>query len=209
MIEVARSLRAATAIADQRFDRLYPDAVRALSNRHWTPVDVALRAVELLAARPASLILDVGSGAGKFCIVGALASDAGFVGVEQRPHLVDAATTLAASLGAQRARFVNGNVFAVDWHEFDAIYLYNPFQEHVSDDDAGVIDRTISVGPRHHFEAVLLTRAKLAEARVGTRVVTYYGFGGNMPIQYRRVLHEPCGGDFLELWVKEYPTQRR
>jgi SAM-dependent methyltransferase len=202
MIEVARALRTAEAIEDERFDRLYPPDAHALAERHWTPVRVALRAVELLVAKPAAMVLDVGSGAGKFCIVGALATDAGFVGVEQRPHLVDSATALATNLGAQRARFVTGDVFALDWREFDAIYLYNPFQEHVGD-DAGVIDRTISIGPRHHADAVQRTRAKLAEARIGTRVVTYYGFGGRMPHSYRRVHKERCAGDWLELWVKE------
>jgi SAM-dependent methyltransferase len=206
MIEVARALRAAEAIDDERFDRLYPPDVRALAERHWTPVRAALRAVELLVAKPRALVLDVGSGPGKFCIVGALASDAGFIGVEQRPHLAGVATALATSIGAARARFVAGDVFAVDWREFDAIYLYNPFHEHVGD-EAGIIDRTISIGPRHHTEAVLRTRAKLAAARVGTRVVTYFGFGGKMPSTYRRVHKERCGSDWLELWIKEPSSQ--
>ena len=206
MIEVARALRAAEAIDDARFDGLYAAETRALAERHWTPVRVALRAVELLVVKPTALILDVGSGAGKFCIVGAMASDAGFVGVEQRPHLAGAAATLAMRLGAQRASFVTGDAFAVDWREFDGIYLYNPFQEHVSD-DAGIIDRTIAIGPRHHVESVMRTRAKLAEARIGTRVVTYYGFGGAMPSTYRRIHKERCGAGWLSLWIKEPSSQ--
>jgi SAM-dependent methyltransferase len=200
--EVARALRTAEAIDDDRFDRLYPPVVRALAERHWTPIRVALRAAELLVAKPGARVLDVGAGAGKFCIVGALASDAEFVGVEQRPHLVEAASALATTLGAERARCLLGNAFSVDWREFDAIYLFNPFQEHVGD-DAGVIDRTISIGPRHHIDAVSQTRAKLREARIGTRVVTYYGFGGRMPGSFRRTLKEPHGDDWLELWIKE------
>ena len=45
------------------------------------------------------------------------------------------------------------------------------------------------------------TRAKLAEARIGTRVVTYYGFGGKMPSTYRSVHREPGGSHWLELWI--------
>lgn len=190
MIEVARALRTAEAIEDERFDRLYPPDAHALAERRRRYRTCRPPTRRRGPWRPA------------------LATDAGFVGVEQRPHLVDSATALATSLGAQRARFVSGDVFALDWREFDAIYLYNPFQEHVGD-DAGVIDRTISIGPRHHADAVQRTRAKLAEARIGTRVVTYYGFGGRMPLSYRRVHKERCAGDWLELWVKEPAWQHR
>src|SRR5207302_553543 len=96
--------------------------------------------------------------------------------------------------------------FDIDWREFDAIYLFNPFQEHVGDEE-GVIDRTISIGPRHHFNAVLQTRTKLMHAPLGTRVVTYYGFGGNLPLAYRRRAREACGSDWLELWIKEHPSR--
>ena len=121
-----------------------PTSERGLFRAALDAGAVALRAAELLVAKPGALILDVGSGAGKFCIVGALATDAGFVGIEQRPHLVDAASMLAMGLGAQRARFLAGDAFDADWRQFDGIYLFNPFQEHIGD-DAGVIDRSISI----------------------------------------------------------------
>jgi hypothetical protein len=52
---------------------------------------------------------------------------------------------------------------------------------------------------RRHLVSLM---RKLAEARSGTRVLTYYGHGGPMPPGYRIVLTEPAGADQLILWEK-------
>jgi len=49
---------------------------------------------------------------------------------------------------------------------------------------------------------VLAAEQLLGRARVGTRVVTYHGFGGVMPDSYRLALRERCYSGLLELWVK-------
>lgn len=48
-----------------------------------------------------------------------------------------------------------------------------------------------------------LSFAKLAKLAVGTRVVTYHGFGGDFPRGYRCERIEKSGTDRLEQWVKE------
>jgi len=70
-------------VADLEFDAIYPQWVRRLSEQHWTPLDVCIRAAELLVTDERSTVLDVGSGAGKFCLIGAASTGATFVGVEQ------------------------------------------------------------------------------------------------------------------------------
>jgi len=202
MAEVSQALRARTKIGDDLFDAFYSPEMRRLSSRHWTPVEVALRASELLATTPGMKVLDVGSGAGKFCLIGALSTDANYIGVEQRLHLVEEARSLKTSLGAERAQFMTGDAFNLDWRDFDAFYLFNPFHEHVLDETAS-IDRSISIGLRHHIYSVWLAQAQLSRANLGARVVTYHGFGGLMPRCYRKVTKEACGTDVVELWVKE------
>src|SRR5882724_9352746 len=66
------ALRKRNAVDDAAFDQLYSEDVRRLSGVHWTPVSVALRAVELLAPEAGMRVLDVGAGAGKLCCLGAL-----------------------------------------------------------------------------------------------------------------------------------------
>jgi len=189
--------------ADESFDRVYPDWVKCRSERHWTPVEVARRAAELLVTSAYTRVLDVGSGAGKFCIVGALATQGRFCGVEQRAHLVEVAREAAEHYGIQRrAHFFHGDIRAIDWSEFKAFYLYNPFSEHATG-LFGAIDQSIELAPHLREKHIRFTRAQLAAAPVGTRVVTYHGFGGDMPPGYRCARREGHGTDFVELWVKE------
>jgi SAM-dependent methyltransferase len=195
------SLRMRTAVSDAVFDSIFPAEVQQLSERHWTPVSVALRAAELVAPRPGARILDVGSGAGKFCLIAALSCRATFVGVEQRPHLVEAANRAKQALGAERAEFVEGNLTSLGFDDFDGFYFFNPFYEHVAVGTA-TLDETIALDPLFFVHYVCFCWKALLLARRGTRVVTYYGIGGMLPKSYRRVHKERAGTDVLELWVK-------
>jgi SAM-dependent methyltransferase len=189
---------------DQAFDSVYPDWVRCHSARHWTPVEVAQRAAELLVTSACTRVLDVGAGAGKFCIVGALTTQGRFCGVEQRAHLVEVAREAADHYGARRVHFIHGDITSIDWREFNAFYLYNPFSEHVTG-PFGAIDPSITFAPALREMYIRFTKAQLAAAPVGTRVVTYHGFGGQMPPGFRCARREGRGSDFVELWIKE-PT---
>jgi len=183
------------------FDDVYPVQARALSSTFWTPVRVAARAAELLVRDASTRVLDVGSGAGKFCIVGAANTGAVFVGVEHRQHLVDVARTAAAYVGVTSARFVHGTFETVDISTFKAIYLFNPFEENIWDRRSR-IDDTVELSRERFLADVERTERLLASARVGTRVVTYSGFGGRMPPSYCLLLQEPCHTGQLDLWIR-------
>jgi SAM-dependent methyltransferase len=190
---------------DWEFDDIYPPAVRGASSLFWTPVSVAMRAAELLVRRAATRVLDVGSGAGKFCIVGAAATGASFVGVEHRQSLVQAARAAAARLGLDGARFVYGAFDTVDIASFDAVYFFNPFEENVRRGES-CLDDTVTLS-RERFRADVASAERLlARARLGTRVVTYHGFGGEVPPGYRRVVRERQRSGYLDLWVKTRRT---
>lgn len=181
---------------DQAFDRLLPEHLRHLSLRHWTPVGVAIRATALLSPTSSTRILDVGSGVGKLCIVGAMSAGGLWYGVERHEPMVHAARMLASTLGvAERTRFVHGDALALDWQAFDVIYLYNPFESPAIDAD-----------PRQHavdFRArVAHVERRLTTLRDRVRVVTLDGFGGVMPSSYELVYQErfPRAGLNLVVW---------
>ena len=88
-----------------------------------------------------------------------------------------------------------------DWGSFDAFYFYNPFVENLFGGRER-IDRTVDLAPARYERDMALTRARLMEARVGTRVVTYHGPRAGLPWGYELCDFEPCGSDVLELWVK-------
>ncbi|MBI5596059.1 MAG: class I SAM-dependent methyltransferase [Elusimicrobia bacterium] len=198
-------LRAGRDVADFRFDLLVPPGLRRLSVTHWTPVQVALRAAELLAPCAKTKVLDIGSGCGKFCLIAALSSGGRFTGVEQRPHLAATAKRVAGELGAARASFVSGDMADLDWTLFDAFYLFNPFYENLMRSIR--IDETVPSTGENFARCVSTVQAKLGGARVGTRVAMYHGFGGDMPPGYEQVTREALGTAFLELWVKTQDHQ--
>ena len=77
--------------SDAAFDKLYPVAIRHLSEIHWTPINVARAAAEFLVnGNPNARIVDVGAGAGKFCMVGSYYTGGHFTGIEQKQNLVRA-----------------------------------------------------------------------------------------------------------------------
>ena len=67
-----RSKQTTTAFSsDSQFNKIYPPSIRLLAHHHWTPLEVAIKAADFLAAENNVSILDIGSGVGKFCIAAA------------------------------------------------------------------------------------------------------------------------------------------
>ena len=148
------------------------------------------------AVGPGTRVLDVGSGAGKLCLVGAMFHPGQFTGLERRAELVDVSRQLAARLGLDVA-FQLGELSAVDWGRFDAFYFFNPFAEHFAPGaDGSPPDRA------RFFRDVQEAKDRLRVAPDGTRVVTYHGLGACLPGCYRLHLREPAGHDSLDLWIK-------
>lgn len=198
---VFRRLRAGQRVSDEKFDQIYPEPIHRLSDMHWTPVRVAKRAAELLVAKDGARILDVGSGAGKFCLVGALTTKGVFTGVEQRDQLVTMSRGIAERHGVQRVSFIHGNMMEVDWRDYDGFYLFNPFVENLYEERCK-IDDAVSCTWYFYQKYIRFVQRMLFRALPGTRVATYHGFGGDMPPDYALALREPIASDEIRLWVK-------
>ena len=191
-----------TLAEDVRFDSQLPYSLQLKSDEHFTSVEVARRVVTLLEPTPGMTILDVGSGVGKFCITAARAMPhAHFVGVEWRPHFVELANRLAQEARLANVQFIHGNAMDLDWRRYDAFYMFNPFGEHEFD-PAFVLDNTIDFNPDNFRRHVAGTRQRLARTGIGTRLVTYHGFGAPPPRGYELVTREAFGRGSIDLWVK-------
>jgi SAM-dependent methyltransferase len=194
---IAIALRNQVAVPDAHFDALYPTGHRFRSYNHWTPIEVALRAAALLAPQQGEHVLDVGSGVGKVCLVGALTTQATWVGVETEAQMVRVAEVAARRLQlGDRVRFVQGDATAIDWRGFAAIYMFNPFAE-------GLLGALRDPGAHDRFALnIQRVRAQLASTRIGTRLVTYHGFGGEVPAGFELEHRETARQDRLCLWVR-------
>jgi len=193
-------------VDDEVFDDWLPLSLQIKASTHFTPIEVARHVAKLLAPEQQGMtVLDVGSGAGKFCIGAGLAAPwAQFVGVELRPRLVRLADRLARTCGLPNVRFVHANALDLDWSAYDAFYFYNPFAEQMFD-AAFVIDDTIEMNPSNYVRYVTGVGERLARARLGTRVATYHGFGATPPPGYELIHDEAFGSDRVELWIKTQP----
>ena len=87
-------LKQGEAVTDEEFDVIYPTDIQTLSRRHFTPIAIAKMAAEYLADQPNARILDIGSGVGKFCMIGAACTKGHFTGVEQRENLSNLANEI-------------------------------------------------------------------------------------------------------------------
>ncbi|HEX7669859.1 MAG TPA: hypothetical protein VF395_09760, partial [Polyangiaceae bacterium] len=158
-----------------------------VSNQFWTPLAVATRVAAWLDEFNVETVVDIGSGAGKFCVATALAGRCSFVGLEQRPRLVRAARHLARLFRIEeRVHFLHGTLGDDALPVADAYYLYNPFGENLF----GLgdhLDEEVELGSERYSRDVTAVETLLGEARVGTFVFTYNGFGGRLPESYEEV----------------------
>jgi predicted RNA methylase len=198
------ALARGAAVSDAALDQVFPDELRDRSHLHWTPVAIAVRVAELLAPLPRLRILDVGSGVGKVCLVGAAVTGATWWGIEQDAAQIAAANHAAWALDLDRkTRFVQGDGSRLAWDEFDGFYFYNPFTTLMLAPHASPFVRYATIQ-----STLRRIEQRLAAAPAGTRVVTYHGFGGELPAGYTRLVREPAGGDAIELWVRDVDPAR-
>jgi Methyltransferase domain len=194
-------LRAGRPIADRIFDQLFPEPVRRVSARFWTPIAVARKAARILAQGKGP-VLDVGAGVGKFCIVGALATNAEFHGLEHREDLVAIANGVAKALGlSDRVRVFHGTLDTLEWSQYTSYYFCNPFEENIFPETRRYDDR-VELSKTRFQEDTARVERELDAAPVGTRVVTFHGLGARVPATYQRLEEETRGNPLLHAWVK-------
>lgn len=165
-------LRLNIHVTDEKFNTIYPTSVRRLSEKHWTPVSVAKAASEFLVSSSGTRVLDIGSGAGKFCMVGAVNTNGHFTGVEQRIELVDLTQSLIRKYSLQNIEFIHANITSIDFRKYNAFYFYNSYYENI--DFGNKIDDSILLNTGFYKAYTKYTLEQLAMLPAGTRLATYW-----------------------------------
>lgn len=186
-------------LGDEDFNRIYPDPIRALAREHWTPVEVAKRAADYLVPFPGARVLDIGSGAGKFCLVGAASTQGNFTGVEQRENLVQLSTAIATSCKVKNTRFLRANITEIPFSEYDTFYFFNSFHENLT--HSTKIDQSIETSRDYYVTYSDYVTRELSKKPRGTRLVTYWTHLWQVPPKFQR--QDSAFDGLLSFWEKE------
>jgi SAM-dependent methyltransferase len=186
-------------LTDEEFDSLLPVKMKKLSGTHWTPVEVVKKAIAFLNELGGKSVLDLGSGAGKFCLLAASNSDATITGVEQRENLVQLSRKLAEKYEVLNVNFVHDDLQKLDFLSYDSFYFFNAFEENINPTDK--LDKYDQLSLDLYTTYIKLLREKFAALPKHTRIVTYCGEALEIPESYRLVKSGNKGK--LRFWEKE------
>lgn len=196
---VFEQLRQKKYPSDLAFDGIYPKSYQEHSARHFTPVGIAIKAAKLLVDSAEDKVLDVGSGVGKFCCIGASVTNAQFYGVEKRKKLTNLSNKIKRVYKLKNAHFINSDFTELDFSQFSGIYFFNSFHEQM--DETCILDETSKVSLKEYRQYHQALMQKLEECRSGTRLVTYYTFKNKIPSSYRFIDANETG--LLKFYIKK------
>ncbi|MDE3125104.1 MAG: methyltransferase domain-containing protein, partial [Bacteroidota bacterium] len=185
--------------SDDIFHQLYPKNIQLLAKKHWTPIEVARIAADFLVSEPNEKILDIGSGAGKFCLVAAHTKPhAFFYGVEQRKTLIEVAEAAKMKLSITNAFFIEGNFTQLNFNDYHHFYFYNAFFENIAGTDK--IDESIdySLELYNYYNRYLYKQ--LETKPTGTKLVTFHSLENEVPRNY--TLIDARMDNLLKCWIK-------
>lgn len=185
-------------ILKKEFDLLLPDSFQKVSAIHWTPENIIQKSAQWLAPSKKTKVLDIGSGVGKFCILGATVSEAHFTGVELRKNLVEESKKMSQQFNMQNIHFINKDIVDVPFSNYDSFYYYNPFCEYTAIADK--IDDSILFSEKQLKDYNYYVFNELKKKPIGTRVVTYLSPNFQLPNAYaaQEILEEGA----LVFWQK-------
>lgn len=184
---------------DSILNKLYPEPIQSLADRHWTPLHIVQMVAPFLATHPGVKVLDIGSGVGKFCLAGAYYKPyASFFGVEQREHLIAHGEKARNQLGLENVQFIHSNITELDFRQYNHFYFFNSFYENLMDRDKIDENVTHSTFLYNYYHKQLYK--KLNEMPAGTRVATFHSLGNKIPPAYHLV--DSKAGDLLKFWLK-------
>lgn len=186
--------------SDEKFNSLYPPQIQQVAKKHWTPLEVAKQAAAFIAISPDEKVLDIGSGAGKFCLTAAhYHPQVPIYGIEQRAELVELCNGLKEKLQLENVNFIHGNISLMPLDEYDHFYFYNAFYENVTGTEK--IDDNIVYSEKLYDYYNRYLYRQLDKKPKGTRLVTYHSFGSEVPPGFTLV--SSGFDDYLKFWVKE------
>lgn len=201
--KTVQDIQSGDLVNDDEFDMIFPHYYSLQSPVHWSPIAVARQIAEWINPLKQKKIIDIGCGVGKLCILLQILTQHRIYGIEQRDNLVQIANEIVNRNGLKNISIKNLNMLDLNWEEYDIYYLYNPFQEHVSDDGPCIIETNIELDKKYFVHYTAEVFRQLTWAKQGKQLITFHGFGGRMPSGWRLLSSRHIEDGDLMMWVKE------
>ena len=160
-----------TSKEDLFFDTLSSKEFRNHSNVHWSKSTIIEKSVFYLKKNEVEKVLDIGSGIGKFCILGTKLSNISFTGVELRENLFNESQSIKKKHCLSNVHFIHDDIKNIDFSSFDAFYYYNPFCEHLA--TADIIDDNHELSEERYYEYEEIVLGKLNNLSIGTIMILH------------------------------------
>jgi SAM-dependent methyltransferase len=193
------NIKANITVIDSDFDAIFPNDLQKFTRLHFSPIEVSKYAAYFLTEnKKGAKILDIGSGAGKFCFIGSLVTDGHFVGVEQRESLHNIATEISDTYHLQGVELLLENILNIPFDSFDGFYIFNSFYENLSFDE-NITDEINLKQPNYDTYSAYV-KQELDKMPVGTRLVTYFCSRSIAPDSYKLI--EDTFNENLNFWEK-------
>lgn len=188
-------------VEDSLFDSLLPEYYQKVSSIHWTPIQAIRQLAEFISnCDENSKFLDIGSGCGKLCIILSLLTKMNIYGIEQRSDLFKIAEKIKTINDLQNVHFIRGNMLDLDWSGYDIYYLYNPFQEHIASFGDMRIDERIDFDQKYYVQYTSEVYRQLCWAKPGKKLITFHGYGGSIPSNWRLTQSRIIGYGNFSMW---------
>ncbi len=151
-----------------------------------------------MASNKATKVLDIGAGAGKFCMIGSASTSGNFTGVEYRKSLYDLAIEIKKKYKLRNSSFLNKNIVNIDFKKFEAFYFFNSFYENVAPFERVTTEKEPS--DNLYYEYSSYVKQELERMPIGTRLATYHSGSSITPSSYTLINSE--FEEKLKLWEK-------
>jgi hypothetical protein len=199
LIDIKLKLKAGKEVFDDEIDFLLNPSFQPHADRHFTSIYIAQLAVKFLTENGEKHILDIGSGTGKFCLIGGMISTSKFTGIEYRSDFVEEANKFISAAELTHVQFINANMLDCSFEDYNAFYMFNPFLEHV--DPTATMGSGVQPSETLYHKYNQHVVNQLNNCAEGTRLVTYYINENLIPKSF--VIRKKMIQQTLLFWEKE------
>ena len=201
--EIIEQLRLGKNVEETAFDQIFPPYYQYQSTVHWSSIQVARQIANWIEPLNRKSFIDIGCGVGKLCFLLRILTHYQIFGIEQRLKMVKIANKIIEVNSFQNISIVQMNMLELNWDLHDIYYLYNPFQEHITDVELCIIENDLEFDKKNYAHYTSEVFRQLTWAKPGKVLITFHGYGGSVPPKWRMVASRHIGNGDLTMWIKE------